>query len=111
MRVSTYVLSAALCMLAAGFPNSIQQGADVTVIVKPGVSSGNIIQVPVNVPVNVCGDTISVVGLLNPAFGSSCVNKKKRRDGGLHKRLLFGLGVVISDLEATIEVPEGVACR
>jgi hypothetical protein len=30
--------------------------------------------VPVHVPVNVCGNTISVIGLLNPAFGNTCVN-------------------------------------
>ncbi|MER8184150.1 chaplin [Kitasatospora sp. NPDC094015] len=41
---------------------------------SPGVLSGNLIQVPVHVPVNVCGNTISVIGLLNPAFGNSCAN-------------------------------------
>ena len=41
---------------------------------SPGVLSGNVIQVPVHVPVNVCGNTISVIGLLNPAFGNNCEN-------------------------------------
>ncbi|MCP2308674.1 MULTISPECIES: chaplin [Kitasatospora] len=41
---------------------------------SPGVLSGNLIQIPVNVPVNVCGNTISVIGLLNPAFGNHCMN-------------------------------------
>ncbi|MGH3314316.1 MAG: chaplin [Streptomyces sp.] len=41
---------------------------------SPGVGSGNTIQVPVHVPVNACGNTISVVGFLNPAFGNVCVN-------------------------------------
>lgn len=41
---------------------------------SPGVLSGNNVQVPVNVPVNVCGNTVSVVGLLNPAFGNVCAN-------------------------------------
>ncbi|GAA4853983.1 chaplin [Kitasatospora terrestris] len=41
---------------------------------SPGVLSGNLIQVPVHVPVNVCGNTVNVIGLLNPAFGNSCVN-------------------------------------
>ncbi|QMU76505.1 chaplin [Streptacidiphilus sp. PB12-B1b] len=41
---------------------------------SPGVVSGNTIQVPVHIPVNVCGNTISVIGLLNPAFGDSCQN-------------------------------------
>ncbi|MFI0789490.1 chaplin [Streptomyces lydicus] len=41
---------------------------------SPGVVSGNVIQAPVHVPVNVCGNTVSVVGLLNPSFGNPCVN-------------------------------------
>ncbi|MFJ3223587.1 chaplin [Streptomyces sp. NPDC086783] len=41
---------------------------------SPGVLSGNVVQVPVHVPVNVCGNTVNVVGLLNPAFGNACVN-------------------------------------
>ena len=41
---------------------------------SPGVVSGNVIQVPVHIPVNACGNTVSVVGLLNPAFGNHCVN-------------------------------------
>ncbi|QMU72948.1 chaplin [Streptacidiphilus sp. P02-A3a] len=42
---------------------------------SPGVLSGNVIQVPVHVPVNLCGNTIDVIGVLNPAFGNHCVNK------------------------------------
>ncbi|MBD0422784.1 chaplin [Streptomyces sp. TRM S81-3] len=41
---------------------------------SPGLISGNTVQVPVDVPVNVCGNTVNVVGLLNPAAGNSCAN-------------------------------------
>ncbi|WP_062215292.1 chaplin [Streptomyces sp. NBRC 109706] len=41
---------------------------------SPGVVSGNSVQAPIHVPVNVCGNTVNVVGLLNPAFGNTCVN-------------------------------------
>ncbi|MFF7299681.1 chaplin family protein [Streptomyces sp. NPDC008265] len=41
---------------------------------SPGVGSGNLIQLPVNVPVNACGNTVNVVGLLNPAAGNRCAN-------------------------------------
>ncbi|MFJ1650130.1 chaplin [Streptomyces sp. NPDC088337] len=41
---------------------------------SPGVLSGNVVQVPVHVPVNVCGNSIDVIGVLNPAFGNACVN-------------------------------------
>ncbi|MFF1690650.1 MULTISPECIES: chaplin [unclassified Streptomyces] len=41
---------------------------------SPGVVSGNAVQVPVHVPVNLCGNTVNVIALLNPTFGNTCVN-------------------------------------
>ncbi|MFI1865031.1 chaplin [Streptomyces jumonjinensis] len=41
---------------------------------SPGVASGNSVQVPVSVPVNACGNSVNLVGLLNPAFGNNCAN-------------------------------------
>lgn len=41
---------------------------------SPGLISGNTIQVPLHVPINVCGNSINVIGLLNPAFGNTCKN-------------------------------------
>ncbi|MDQ0937956.1 chaplin ChpH [Streptomyces turgidiscabies] len=49
-------------------------GAQGAAVHSPGVLSGNVVQAPVHIPVNVCGDTISVIGLLNPAFGNTCIN-------------------------------------
>lgn len=40
---------------------------------SPGVVSGNAIQVPVHLPINLCGNSINVIGLLNPAFGNHCL--------------------------------------
>ncbi|WP_330290892.1 chaplin [Streptomyces sp. NBC_00576] len=48
--------------------------AQAAAIGSPGVLSGNVLQVPVHIPVNVCGNTINLVGLLNPAFGNTCAN-------------------------------------
>ncbi|RLU92135.1 chaplin [Streptomyces griseocarneus] len=56
--------------LAAADGNA--QGAAVK---SPGVVSGNVIQAPVDVAANVCGNSISIVGALNPAFGNLCVNE------------------------------------
>src|SRR5689334_9362352 len=52
-----------------------EAGAQGAAIGSTGVLSGNVVQVPVHVPVNVCGNTINVIGLLNPAFGNTCINK------------------------------------
>ncbi|MFC5724930.1 chaplin [Streptomyces gamaensis] len=42
---------------------------------SPGVGSGNVIILPVDVDTNVCGNTIDFIGFLNPAVGNRCVNK------------------------------------
>ncbi|MFF2196180.1 chaplin [Streptomyces sp. NPDC058157] len=47
---------------------------------SPGLLSGNLVQLPVHVPVNVCGNTVSVVGVLNPAAGNRCTHADP--DGG-----------------------------
>ncbi|GGV67657.1 MULTISPECIES: chaplin [Streptomyces] len=50
---------------------------------SPGVLSGNSVQVPVHVPVNVCGNTVDVVGVLNPVVGNACANDDK--DSSAHQ--------------------------
>jgi hypothetical protein len=57
-------------------------GAQGAAVGSPGVLSGNIVQVPVHIPVNVCGNTVSVIGLLNPAFGNTCANVSDHDKGG-----------------------------
>jgi ChpA-C len=49
-------------------------GAQGAAVGSPGVLSGNVVEAPIHIPVNVCGDTVNVVGLLTPAFGNTCVN-------------------------------------
>ncbi|MDX3312676.1 chaplin [Streptomyces sp. NPDC054884] len=49
-------------------------GAEGAAVKSPGVISGNLVQVPVHVPINLCGNTINVIGALNPAFGNVCFN-------------------------------------
>ncbi|MED7951605.1 MULTISPECIES: chaplin [unclassified Streptomyces] len=70
------VLSAAaagLVMGAAGAA-SASSGAEGVAAGSPGVVSGNQLQVPVHIPVNLCGNSVNVIGLLNPAFGNTCIN-------------------------------------
>ncbi|AEN08252.1 MULTISPECIES: chaplin [unclassified Streptomyces] len=63
----------ALIAGGAGFA-SADAGAEAVAAHSPGVLSGNAVQVPVHVPVNVCGNTVNVIALLNPVFGNSCAN-------------------------------------
>ncbi|BDH03740.1 chaplin ChpG [Streptomyces bauhiniae] len=67
--------SAAVAAVAGGAGiAAADSGAQAVAANSPGVLSGNVVQIPVHVPVNVCGNTIDVIGLLNPAFGNTCVN-------------------------------------
>ncbi|MGI5249403.1 chaplin [Actinacidiphila glaucinigra] len=62
-------------LVAAGAGVAVaDSGAQAAAVGSPGVLSGNVIQVPVNIPVNLCGNTINAVGLLNPALGNACFN-------------------------------------
>ncbi|WP_327313976.1 chaplin [Streptomyces sp. NBC_01235] len=75
-RKSLMTVAAATGVIAAagGYAHA-DAGATGSATDSPGVLSGNSVQAPVNVPVNVCGNTVDVVGILNPSFGNSCANK------------------------------------
>ncbi|MFD0370380.1 chaplin [Streptomyces sp. NPDC127114] len=57
-------------------------GAEAVAAHSPGVGSGNVVQVPVHIPVNLCGNTVNIVGLINPAFGNQCANVDGGHDKG-----------------------------
>lgn len=76
---SVLVMAAASGILtASGGYAFADSNADGAAFGSPGVGSGNAVQVPVHIPVELCGDTVNVIGALNPAFGSECENE----DGG-----------------------------
>ncbi|MFG2529757.1 chaplin [Streptomyces sp. NPDC048516] len=77
------VKKAALVLAATGIALGAAAGsafatsgaqADGTAVLSPGIGSGNLAQVPVHVPVNVTGNTATVIGALNPAFGNATAN-------------------------------------
>ncbi|AVV42538.1 chaplin [Streptomyces sp. ID05-04B] len=65
---------AAAAVVGASGIAAADSGANAVAAHSPGVLSGNVVQVPVHIPVNVCGNTTNAPGLLNPAFGNICVN-------------------------------------
>lgn len=68
--------------MAVVTPAHADAGAEGLAADSPGVISGNTIQLPVHIPVNACGNTVNVVGLLNPAAGNACVNEGADEQGG-----------------------------
>ncbi|MFI6349345.1 chaplin [Streptomyces sp. NPDC050560] len=71
--VAATALTGGLVLAGAGLA-AADAGAEGAAVHSPGVASGNVVQVPVNIPVNICGNSVSVIGLLNPVFGNTCVN-------------------------------------
>lgn len=80
-RNGVIAVAAASGAMALTVPAYAGSGAEGSAAGSPGVVSGNTVQLPVHVPVNVCGNTVNVVGLLNPAAGNSCANKDDERAG------------------------------
>ncbi|MEU5895265.1 MULTISPECIES: chaplin [Streptomyces] len=75
---------AALAVVAAGLAAGASAGvasatsdaqADGVATKSPGIGSGNLVQVPVDVPVNATGNSVNVIGVLNPAFANHTVNR------------------------------------
>ncbi|GHG69605.1 chaplin [Streptomyces griseocarneus] len=70
--VVTAAVGATLAGVAGGAV--ADSGAKGVAAGSPGVISGNVIQVPIHIPINLCGNSIDIVGLLNAASGNVCVN-------------------------------------
>ncbi|WP_181796618.1 chaplin [Streptomyces sp. WELS2] len=74
MKKTVVAVTGAVLALGMAGPAFADADASGTAVGSPGVISGNVIQVPVHVPINLCGNTIDIIALLNPAFGNVCVN-------------------------------------
>ncbi|MFB7599225.1 chaplin [Streptomyces sp. NPDC056160] len=76
--------SGALAMavpVSAAFAADGGAAADGFATGSPGLLSGDTLQLPVHVPVNVCGNTVNVAGLLDPAAGNRCADTSTGRHG------------------------------
>ncbi|WP_369217637.1 chaplin [Streptomyces flavofungini] len=75
-KAALAVVTAGLAAGASAGAASATPGADAQGVAtkSPGVGSGNLVQVPVHIPVNATGNNVSVIGVLNPVFGNATVN-------------------------------------
>ncbi|MEU9081536.1 chaplin [Streptomyces sp. NPDC048357] len=63
-----------LAVIGGASSVSADAKAEGAAIGSPGFLSGNVVQIPIHVPINLCGNSINVIGALNPAAGNVCVN-------------------------------------
>ncbi len=73
-KKAAVVVAGVLMAIGSAAPAMADSEAEGAAVGSPGVLSGNLVQAPVHVPVNVCGNTVNAFALLNPAFGNACVN-------------------------------------
>ncbi|MEV6404668.1 MULTISPECIES: chaplin [Streptomyces] len=73
-KSAAVVAGLVLALGGAAAPAFADSGANGAAIGSPGVLSGNVVQIPIHIPVNVCGNTINIIALLNPSTGNVCVN-------------------------------------
>lgn len=73
-KKSFAVVAGMITALGMAAPAFADTGAKGGAAESAGVLSGNVVQIPVHVPINVCGDTVDVIALLNPSLGDSCGN-------------------------------------
>ncbi|MGV9316211.1 chaplin [Streptomyces sp. NPDC003691] len=71
LTMITGTLVAAGAGIASATPGAHAGG---TAVNSPGVGSGNLVQVPVHIPVNATGNSVNVIGVLNPVFGNHSHN-------------------------------------
>ncbi|MCC9704133.1 chaplin [Streptomyces sp. MNU76] len=74
LKKSAAVVAGAIMAASMATPAFADAEAKGAAIGSPGVLSGNVLQAPTHIPVNVCGNTANAIGLLSPAFGNVCVN-------------------------------------
>ncbi|MEU8545223.1 chaplin [Streptomyces sp. NPDC048717] len=73
-KKAAVVVAGLLMALGTAAPAMADAEAEGVAIGSPGVLSGDVIQVPIDLDLNLCGDSIDIIGLVNPAFGNICVN-------------------------------------
>lgn len=74
IRMTAAAVLAGAALVAGAGTAAADSGANGTATNNPGVLSGNVIQVPVDLDLNLCGNTVDVIGLLNPAAANACAN-------------------------------------
>ncbi|MFI1835151.1 chaplin [Streptomyces olivaceoviridis] len=79
MKKTAAAVAGAILALSLAGPAFADSDANGAATNSPGFVSGNVVQIPIHIPINLCGNTINVVAALNPAAGNTCIN------GDIHK--------------------------
>ncbi|KOT60763.1 MULTISPECIES: chaplin [Streptomyces] len=99
----TMAAASGVLAVASGYAHA-DAGAQGNAAHSPGVLAGNTGQLPVDIPVQACGNSANVVGLLNPAMGNGCGS-----DGGSRNGAHGGKGQGGSGAQGSAQGSPGIA--
>ncbi|MEV7733370.1 chaplin [Streptomyces sp. NPDC088921] len=74
MKKTAAVVAGVIMALGAATPAFADADAQAVSVGSGGFLSGNVIQVPIHAAINLCGNSVNLIGALNPASGNVCVN-------------------------------------
>ncbi|MEV6593797.1 chaplin [Streptomyces acidicola] len=80
-KVGAVALGTGAVVLSGAGLATADASAKGAAIGSPGVLSGNVVQVPIHAPINVCNNTVQGVGVLNATIGNVCKNGDEKKDG------------------------------
>ncbi|GHC96525.1 hypothetical protein GCM10010313_02920 [Streptomyces violarus] len=71
-RVTAAFGLACAALLACAGTASADAEAEAIAIGSPGFLSGNVVQIPIDIDANICGNSVNFIGAFNPAIGNRC---------------------------------------
>ncbi|GAA1413767.1 chaplin ChpF [Streptomyces thermospinosisporus] len=74
-KAATVALGTGAVVLGGAAMAHADAGAKGAAVHSPGFVSGNVVQAPIHLPINACGNTVDFIGVLNSAWGNTCVNE------------------------------------
>ncbi|WP_313905472.1 chaplin [Streptomyces sp. SLBN-31] len=74
MKKTAAVVAGVIMALGMAAPAFADAEAEGLAIGSPGFLSGNVIQFPIDAPLNECGNSTDVTSLLSPVIGNRCIN-------------------------------------
>ncbi|MCQ9179467.1 chaplin [Streptomyces sp. IBSBF 2953] len=106
-RTGVMAVAAVSGAMAVTLPAHADSAANGSAAGSPGLISGNGVQLPVHLPVNLCGNTVNVVGLLNPAAGNTCADAGSAAAHGAHRAPSGGGATARGDAKGSPGVVSG----
>ncbi|MFF3820977.1 chaplin [Streptomyces bluensis] len=79
-KVGAVALGTGAVVLSGSGLAGADADAEAIAIGSSGIASGNVIQLPIHAPINLCGNTVTGLGGLNPAIGNACEHSADKKD-------------------------------